>query len=551
MDSWLYSFVIVDDEPEIREGIRDTIPWEELGFSFAGACVNGFEALELAERIQIDAVMTDINMPFLDGLAFTDRLAVLSPATKVLIISGYDDFEYARKAVQLQVYEYIVKPVTPKELRAVLEKLKTTLDQERAERLNLEQIKKQLSESMPLMRERFLARLAEGKQRPADIPERIAALGLDLPVRGVAYQCLILDFVCPRKGERFDIDHLTQRHVLEQFLETGETGFLFQDREDRSVLLIWNSDRGHLYRESLKTAEALYRSLQSMGLKDTILGVGEPVDDPEDLLVSYNSAAEALIAAALRGISGVSAYREVMGKTGFSDEVFRRTRKREEGEPAWERRIASAIKTGGQDECLLCIDEMARHFQNTPFTVEEYHRKLALVLASIMQSCTSLEIPEQEIFLPGSDPFAEIIRLKNLGEVRAWFIDLVSRITTYIRARQENFAQIKVREALDYLESNYADPALSLQGLCKKLDISMSYFSAVLKRYHDKTFVEELTDIRLNRAMEMLRTTDLMTYEIAEKIGYRDAHYFSLSFRKYSGFTATEYRNRNRNESQA
>ncbi|WP_010260493.1 response regulator, partial [Treponema primitia] len=318
MGDSLYSFVIVDDEPEIREGIRDTIPWEELGFSFAGACANGFEALELAERIQIDAVMTDINMPFLDGLAFTHRLAALSPATKVLIISGYDDFEYARKAVQLQVYEYIVKPVTPKELRAVLEKLKATLDQERAERLNLEQIKKQLSESMPLMRERFLVRLAEGKQRPADIPERIAALGLDLPVRGAAYQCLILDFVCPREGEHFAIDLLTQRHVVEQFLEAGETGILFQDREDRPTLLIWNSDRAYLYREGLKIAETLCRSLQSLGLKDTILGVGEPVEDPEDLPVSYNSAADALTAAALRGMSGVSVYRELVGKTGFS-----------------------------------------------------------------------------------------------------------------------------------------------------------------------------------------------------------------------------------------
>jgi two-component system response regulator YesN len=111
--------------------------------------------------------------------------------------------------------------------------------------------------------------------------------------------------------------------------------------------------------------------------------------------------------------------------------------------------------------------------------------------------------------------------------------------------RQENFARVKVREALDYIRSRYADPALSLQSLCKKLGISMSYFSANLKKYHDKTFVEELTDVRLNRAMELLRTTDMMTYEIADKVGYRDAHYFSLSFRKFAGLTATEYRNGN------
>ncbi|MDR3144906.1 MAG: response regulator, partial [Treponema sp.] len=105
--------MVVDDEPEIREGIRNTIPWEEIGFSFAGACANGLEALELAERIRPDAVLTDINMPFMDGLAFADKLREVSPRTKVLIISGYDDFEYARQAVRLSVYDYIMKPVTP------------------------------------------------------------------------------------------------------------------------------------------------------------------------------------------------------------------------------------------------------------------------------------------------------------------------------------------------------------------------------------------------------------------------------------------------------
>jgi two-component system response regulator YesN len=543
MGDSLYSFVLVDDEPEIREGIRDTIPWEELGFSFAGACANGFEALELAERIQPDAALTDINMPFLDGLAFAERLALVSPDTKILIISGYDDFEYARRAVQLRVYDYIVKPVTPGELRAVLEKLRATLDQERAERLNLERIKRQVSESIPLLRERFLARLVEGKLDRGYIKERLAYFGLSLPAAGAAYQCLALDFVRRREGEHFDIDLLTQRNMLEQSLsrEGSPPRLLFQDRDDRLILIIPGPDKAPLYREGLKTAELICRDLQSIGLKGTIVGVGEAEDDLENLPVSYGSAVDALTAAALRGISGVSAYREVVGKTG--------TRKREEPGPLWEKRISSALRTGGREESFRWVGEMTEYFQNTPLAVEEYHRKLSLALASIMQSCADLEIPEAAIFPPGSDPFVEIIQLKNLTEVRAWFTLLITRITAYTLGRQENFAQIKVREALDYLESTYADPSLSLQGLCKKLDISMSYFSAILKKYHNKTFVEELTDIRLQKAMELLRTTDLMTYEIAEKIGYRDAHYFSLSFRKYTGYTATEYRNRNRRES--
>jgi two-component system response regulator YesN len=532
----LYSFVLVDDEPEIREGIRDTIPWGPLGFSFAGACANGFEALELAERIQPDVVMTDINMPFLDGLAFTDRLVTVAPAAKVLIISGYDDFEYVQKALRLQVYDYIVKPITPEELRAALEKLKITLDRERAERLNLERIKRQLEESLPLLRERFLARLIEGKADRELVRERAAYFGLPLPLEGAAYQCLTVDLVCRRGGEDFDIDLIAQRNILEQSLNaTGVIpvpGLLFQDREDRLTLLIWGADPLHLYRAGLKTAELFCRNLLSLGL-DSVVGVGEPVENLESLPESWNSAADALRTAVLRGKSGVAVYREVTGKTGSL---------RPGPDPHWGKRIAAALKTGGWDEASRLAGEMTEYFQRVSFTIKEYHIKFSLVLAALIRCCEDLEIPGAEIFPAGMDPFAEINRLTNLDAVRLWFVSLTDRIAGYIQTRQENFAQVKVREALEYLESHYGDPSLSLQTLCKKLDISMSYFSANLKKYHNKTFVEELAGIRLAKAMELLRTTDLMTYEIAERIGYRDPHYFSLSFRKHTGLTATEYR---------
>ncbi|MDR2185800.1 MAG: response regulator [Treponema sp.] len=535
----LYSFVLVDDETEIREGIRNAIPWEELGFSFAGACTNGFEALDLVERIRPDVVMTDINMPFMDGLSFADRLPGVSPMTKVLIISGYDDFEYARRALQLQVYDYIIKPVTPPEFKEVLSKLKRTLDEEREKRRDLEHIKKQLAESLPLLRERFLVRLIEGKPDREAIRERVSYFDLSLPLDSAAYDCLVLDFVRRRGGENFDIDLLTERNMLEKILGTKpETavftpGILFQDSADRLVILIWGDTPPRVYREGLKTAEFLCHNLQSLGFKDISLGVGEAADALESLSVSYNTAVEALSAAQLRGKTGVAAYREVMGKTGAS---------RPGPDPHWEKRIVAALKAGGRDEASRLVGEMTAYFQQVPFTLEEFRIKLALVLAALIRCCEDLEIPGAEIFPSGMDPFAETARLASLDAVRLWFTGLTERIACYTQTRQENFAQVKVREALEYLESHYADPSLSLQGLCKRLDISMSYFSANLKKYHNKTFVEELTAIRLAKAMELLRTTDLMTYEIAGRIGYRDAHYFSLCFRKYTGLTATEYR---------
>ncbi|MDR1107012.1 MAG: response regulator [Treponema sp.] len=542
----LYSFIIVDDEPEIREGIRDTISWKELGFSFAGDCGNGFEALELAEHILPDVALVDINMPFMDGLAFTDRLREISPLTRVLVISGYDDFEYAREAMRLSVYDYIVKPVTPGELRAALERLRATLDAERTERLNLELIKKQLAESLPMLRERFLARLAGGKLPGEDaagerLRERLAYFSLPIPHEGAAYQCLALDFIRRREGEHFDLDLLAQRNVMEEIMgrEAGPAeGILFRDDADRLVILLWGKGKpcADVYRAGLRAAEGICRELAALGFRDTAAGVGEAVERIEEISASYETASEALAAALLRGEAGAGAWRELMGRRG-----------KQEGrahDQNWGPKIVSALKTGGRDEAVRCVEDMMEYFRKAPFTPGEYRLKCALVLAAVMQGLEDMDVPAEEIFPDFQDPFAELRGIPKLDDIRAWLTDLVRAVGGYTAARRDNFARVKVREALEYLETHYGDPDLSLRGLCRKLDISSSYFSACLKKHHDRSFVDELTAIRMTKAMELLRTTDLLTYEIASRIGFRDAHYFSLSFRKFSGVTCTEYRNR-------
>jgi two-component system response regulator YesN len=534
MQNGLYSFVLVDDEPEIREGIRDTIPWEELGFRFAGACTNGNEALELAERSPPDVLMTDINMPFMDGLALSERLASLAPATKIIIISGFDDFEYARRALKLQVHDYIVKPITPGEFKETLRKVKQTLDAERAARLDLERIRRQLDESLPLMKERFLNALVQGRIKPEAATERLRYFDLPIPTADSAWQCMVLDLAKRKSGEDFDMAMMSERNFLEKDLQDRLTCVVFQNVDDRLVVLSWGSQATTLYREGLKAAEAIRRNLLNAGLEDMVIGVGEAVADFGNLHQSYTDATRALQLALLRGKTGVNAFREFGSMVGT--ERFSR--------PAWGRAIASALRVCNLDDCRSQIEAMTEFFRSRPFPMDEYHSTLRLVLAAILQSLEDLEIPANEVFAAGTDPFAHLGQLKSLDDVGSWFRNLVERIIAFAGTRQENFAGTKVREALTYLEARYADPDLSMQTLCKDLYISTSYLSANLKRYHDKTFVEHLTDIRIRKAKELLRTTNLKTYEIAEKTGYRDAHYFSLSFRKVVNCTPTEYRNR-------
>ena len=162
-----YRVLLADDEEEIRTGISRKIDWAALGFSLVGEAGNGEEALELAEQLRPDVVLTDIKMPFLDGLELCRRLRQSLPAAKLVVFSGFDDFEYARQAVSMGVSEYILKPINAPELMEVLNKLREQLDRQRLERRDMETLRRRYEESLPILRELFYTRLLSG-QLPAD-----------------------------------------------------------------------------------------------------------------------------------------------------------------------------------------------------------------------------------------------------------------------------------------------------------------------------------------------------------------------------------------------
>ena len=180
-----YRVLLVDDEEDIRVGISRKIDWEGLGYALVGEAENGRDALELAESLQPDVVLTDIKMPFMDGLELCRILTERLPASKFVVFSGFDDFEYAKQAIQMNVSEYILKPINAPELTAVLERLHSQLDAERAERRDAQQLRERYEESLPLLRSLFLTRLLDGRvpqERVAELSERY-----DLALTGTAF----------------------------------------------------------------------------------------------------------------------------------------------------------------------------------------------------------------------------------------------------------------------------------------------------------------------------------------------------------------------------
>ena len=176
----LYRIILVDDEEEVRKGIIRKIDWNHLGFEVVGDAENGAEALEKIEQLEPEVVMTDIRMPFMDGLALTERIRQKYPSMKVLIFSGFDDFEYAQQAIKLNVTEYILKPVNVEELSEILTRVRKNLDEEISQRRDAALLRESYQKSLPILRAVFLNDLMRGTADAGMIEEKLKEYSVDI-----------------------------------------------------------------------------------------------------------------------------------------------------------------------------------------------------------------------------------------------------------------------------------------------------------------------------------------------------------------------------------
>ena len=166
----MYTLLLVDDEEEVIEAIVKKVKWEELGFQVTGHANNGFKAMDMLEEMQPDVVMTDIRMPYMDGLELCAHIKAKYPATKILLFTGFDDFEYAKEAVHLEIEEYILKPLNAVEITEVFERLKEKLDYEISEKRNTDLLKKYYADSLPMLQANLYTTLIEGRIPEEEMP---------------------------------------------------------------------------------------------------------------------------------------------------------------------------------------------------------------------------------------------------------------------------------------------------------------------------------------------------------------------------------------------
>ena len=530
-----YRVIVVDDEEEIREGIIRKIDWNALGYEVVGSAENGVEALELAEHLHPDVIMTDIKMSFMDGLQLCQHIAEKMPSVKMIIFSGFDDFEYAQRAIKLNVTEYLLKPVNAQELTQTLQKLKCQLDQELADQRDIEKLRRNYQESLPVLREQFLVGLLEGRVPQQRVQAQAEMFQLHLAAKywtvalvhaeGDSAQALADATPLRSAQELVPLSVAkTVGEILGRFCHF--TSFLYMD-----IVILADFQSDNDVTSLITGLNEVCKSASRVLGGDISAGVGGLCTDLNEISRSYQQAQSALDYSAIMGEGRAIYIKDVEPDTSVQLQF---------GEQE-ERALINAIKLGGEEEITKVVNELFSRFEAQLIPVGQYQVYLVELVTALLRVVRTYELNTDEVFGEEFNYFTTIFS-HSPSKIRQWLIEACTRISAQVKRERLDSTKLLARNAKQYIEEHYMDPEISVEKLCAVLHVSPAYFSTVFKRETEMSFVSYLTEVRLQHALSLLNTTDDKTYVIAGKVGYTEPNYFSYVFKKRFGVSPSKYR---------
>ena len=521
-----YRVLLADDEAEIRTGISRKIDWAALGFSLVGEAANGEEALELAEQLRPDVVLTDIKMPFMDGLELCRRLRMSLPGAGLVVFSGFDDFEYARQAVGMGVFEYILKPINAPELGEVLTRLREHLDRQRMERRDMETLRRRYEESLPVLREIFYTRLLSGQLRPDQVREKAARYEIDLP-EGLWTAALVhVDILGRDELLLLSVQSFLSEHFS---LEGGQGRVVLYG--DMPALLVRLEGEDRLYHLLEELERLSWLSQSYLGIPLTT-GVGLPCRGAEELHRSMEGARSALDYRVLMGSSRVIYIGDLEPKAtaalSFGEED--------------QRTLSSAVKMGTPEQVRQMVWVLTGRIPQAGLALHQGQLFLLELVTCLLRLARAAGVEVDEVFGPGFTGAVSISDFSNLEELEGWLEERCLRLHEQLGRRRTDMAWRLVDRAKDYIAGHYADENLSVESLCAHIHLSPTYFSTLFKREVGISFTAYVTQVRMEEAARLLRETGEKTYQVAERTGYSDPNYFSYVFKKSFGVSPSKFR---------
>lgn len=514
-----YTVLVVEDEYDQRRAIIERVDWEAAGFEVIGEAENGVEALDIVEGLEPDLILTDIKMPMISGLELAARVRKLRPATQIVILSGYDSFEYARTAIDYNIISYLLKPISSEEMSEELFEIRKRMDEKLGSVIAKPDVDLQIR-LHKLYLDRFLIPLMLGsnEEQPDEneLRAKAAELGIIKENTEPRFCVLVSKFksfegdAAPTREYAPFVDSVLARYISSvSFSVYGRVVTLASIEKEGELSNI-------LELPLLETVQTAKRMLQCR----CSVGISREFTALSDCAGAYFQAVTA------RRYTADGA-----GEIRFINDQERDGEIEIDHVEKTVSRLEQLLKSGSREELISFVDGL---FENS--TPENADLLFMQIIATVYRVVSNIADKSDVMKLVSSNPiFSRITSHNSERGVKNELIALCDNAKSVISGLQRRESEVLCDRVTQIIDSRFADEKLSLTEVSNELSVSPNYLSSLIKRTKKKNFITLLTERRMQAAYDMLMYSSMKILEIAEKCGYNDQHYFNYCFKKFYG----------------
>ena len=526
---------LAEDEFIIREGIKNNIDWQAHGYEFCGEASDGELAFPLIQKTRPDILITDIKMPFVDGLALSRLVKKELPETEIIILSGYEEFDYAKEAIQIGVARYLLKPINGETLLQEIDSVAEIILGKQKEKEIREKYQKEMEENSLRDQMDLFQHLVTGDCSMEELLS--VADKLDLKIMAPWYSIVLLKIQSMKhdyeeySGSIVVVDERIAKlaepeHVLIFDRALEGRAFLFK-ADSEEELLAYQKE----YLGDVKEVLSGYANLRYFG------GIGTPVNRLREIPASFEDASHAFAHRYLVAESCILDSSLLMQEGAAEHEDFRISAVNPE--QIDRAKMQEFLRTGDLDEVVYFVDEFFGKLDGGAMKSRIFRQYITMdAYFSIVDFLKGLGLQKDEIEAPDQDSSI----LQDEKSAMDYIVRIMEKALVLREKKASSRYEDVVSEVIHYIEDNYAQEELSLNLLASHVNFSPNHLSMIFSQQTGQTLIRYLTDYRMNRAKELLRCSSKKSSVISMEVGYKDPHYFSYLFKKTQGMTPTQYR---------
>ena len=532
---------LVEDEVVMRNGIKNNIPWEQEGFEFVGEASDGELAYPLIKREKPDILITDIRMPFMDGLELSRLVKKELPQIKIIILSGYNEFDYAKTAIRIGVTDYLLKPISSAKLLEAVKKVGDMIEKEQDNVRLMERYEKEMEENILQEKHKLWGALASNRLSTIELLEKGQHLGMDF----TASAYLVFLFKLMQEGDATGCSDELNRasEKVNSLSSTWEKVLSFDRSPEGWAFLIKGESETEVLETFDETKKELLNLVAAYPKVEYFGGLGSIVQRIGDIQNSYKEAARAFSSRFFLDANQIADSAEMVSVQNEEDgkiDVSKMLSKKREHEL-----VEKFFKNGTVEEVDSFLDELFQNIgeQNCKSLLYRQYVVMDLFFCAT-DFLENLEIGTEELPEECRDINQIVEKAGNAQSLRHQIGILFSETMMLRDGHSKKKYSKLLEDAKAFIDENYKHDDMSLNMVAAQVNISPSYFSTIFSNEMGQTFVEYLTYVRLEKARELLMCSNMRTAEIGYEVGYKDSHYFSYIFKKVVGCSPKEYRNR-------